>query len=93
MLTTPLEIVNLNGTLRRGCSIFYNDHPLTNEENDDKKLLEEIYLLSTSPIPGSQRLKCTSGEHCQLAPDSYRSYGKRNTTCQLRRNDAKLTNR
>ena len=48
MLTTPLEIINLNGTLRRECSILYNDHSLTNEEDDDKKLLEEIYLLSTS---------------------------------------------
>jgi hypothetical protein len=43
MITTPLQIVNLNGTLRRDCSIFYNDHPLINSEQDnDKKLLEEI---------------------------------------------------
>jgi len=53
MLTTPLEIVNLNGTLRRDCSIFYNDHPLTNKEDDDKRLLEEISLLSTLSSPGS----------------------------------------
>jgi len=53
MLTAPLEIVNLNGTLRKYCSIFYNDHPLTNKEDDDEKLLEEISLLSTSSSPGS----------------------------------------
>jgi len=63
MLTAPLKIVNLNGTLRRDCSIFYNDHPLTNEEDDDKRLLEEISLLSTSSSPGSQRLKYRFGEH------------------------------
>ncbi len=56
MLTTPLQIVNLNGTLRRDCSILYNDHPLQIvEEDNDKKLLEEIYLLSTSTSPGSSR--------------------------------------
>ncbi|GAI85498.1 unnamed protein product, partial [marine sediment metagenome] len=48
MLTAPLKIVNLNGTLRKDCSIFYNSHPLTNKEDDDEKLLEEISLLSTS---------------------------------------------
>ncbi|TKJ40600.1 hypothetical protein CEE35_10105 [Candidatus Aerophobetes bacterium Ae_b3b] len=57
MAKRQLEIVNPNGTLRRDCSIFYNDQPLTNEEDDDEKLLEEIYLLSTLSSPGSQRLK------------------------------------
>ena len=54
MLTTLSEIVNLNGTLRRDWSIFYNDYPLINEEDDDKKLLSEINLLSTSSSPGAQ---------------------------------------
>jgi len=88
-----LKIVNLNGTLRRDYSIFCNDYPLTNKEDDDKRLLEEISLLSTLSSPGSQRLKCTCGEHCQLALDSYPSCGKRNTTRELRRNCAKLTNK
>jgi len=57
MLTTPLEVVNLNGTLRRDCSIFYNDLSLTYEDDDDEKLLEEIYLLSTLSSPGSHSIQ------------------------------------
>ena len=69
MLTAPLKIVNLNGTLRRDCSIFYNDHPLTNKEDDDKRLLEEISLLSTLSNPGRQHTNVDDRMFLTMAED------------------------
>ena len=74
MLTAPLKIVNLNGTLRRDCSIFYNDHPLTNKEDDDKRLLEEISLLSTSSSPGRNLASKILSLANRQVPEDWNSY-------------------
>jgi len=73
-LTTPLALVNLNGTLKRDCSIFYNDHPVTNGEDDDKRLLEEISLLSTSSSPGRNLASKILSLANRQVPEDWNSY-------------------